>query len=351
MKTFVALDVSLEKTAICIMRADGAIAAEVTAASDPEAIAAELGRQDAVGPDALIGLDAGPLSEWIARVLADLGDSVTLMEARQFRAALSSMVVKTDRNDARGMAQLLRMGWFRPVPLKSMDAREQSALLGARETLARRLTDVENSVRGLLRGFGLKLGVVPRLRWEERVREVVAGHAMLSAIFEPLAAARAALLEQLGVLDTRLLAIARDDPACRLLMTAPGVGTIVALTFSAAVDDPSRFACSKAIGPCFGLTPRRYQSGETDRSLGISKAGDAPVRRALFTAAHVIMNSVKRSFALKTRATAWAARAGVDAGQGRPRAPPGRRPPPHVGGRLRVPLRLSRDRSIRPTLP
>jgi transposase len=124
-------------------------------------------------------------------------------------------------------------------------------------------------------------------------------------------AARAALLEQLGVLDTRLLATVRQDPACRLLMSAPGVGAIVALTFRAAVDDPSRFASSKSIGPCFGLTPRRYQSGETDRSLGISKAGDALVRRALFTAAHVIMNQVRRSFALKAWASALAARAGA----------------------------------------
>jgi transposase len=104
MRTFIALDVSLEKTAICIMSADGSVAAEVTAASDPEAIAAELVRQEAVGADALVGLEAGPLSEWIARGLADLGASVTLMETRQIRAALSSMVVKTDRNDARHRA-------------------------------------------------------------------------------------------------------------------------------------------------------------------------------------------------------------------------------------------------------
>lgn len=311
MKTFVALDVSLEKTAICIMLVDGSIAAEVVAASDPEAIAAELGRQEVVGPDTLVGLEAGPLSEWLARGLVDLGAPVVLMETRQVRAALSSMVVKTDRNDARGMAQLLRMGWFRPVHLKSMDAREQRALLSARETLARRLMDVENSVRGLLRGFGLKLGVVSRGRWQERVRDVVGGNAALAAIFEPLVAARAALLEQLGRLHERLLAVVRQDPACRLLMSAPGVGAVVALTFRAAVDDPSRFGSSRTVGPCFGLTPRRYQSGETDRSLGISKAGDPSVRRALYNAAHVIMHQVRRGFALKSWAAALAARAGL----------------------------------------
>jgi transposase len=125
-------------------------------------------------------------------------------------------------------------------------------------------------------------------------------------------AARVALLEQLGILDTRLLATARDGPACRLLMSAPSVDAVVALTFRAAVDDPSRLASLRAIGPCLGLTPRRTQSGETDRPLGISKAGDASVPRALFTAADMIMNSVKRSFALRSWATALAVRPGMN---------------------------------------
>lgn len=311
MKTFIALDVSLEKTAICALSADGSVLAERVACSTPEAIAEELGRLQAMDGQVLVGLEAGPLSEWIARGLSDAGAQVTLMETRQVRAALSSMVVKTDRNDARGMAQLLRMGWFRPVHVKSVDAREQRALLSARTTLARRLKDVENSVRGLLRGFGLKLGLARRRQWEARVREIVGGHAALSAIFEPLIAARTALRDQLAVLDKRLLAVAREDQACRLLMTAPGVGAIVALTYRAAVDDPSRFSSSRAIGPCFGLTPKRYQSGETDRCLGISKAGDPAVRQVLFTAAHIIMNSVRRSFPLKNWAAAVAARAGA----------------------------------------
>ena len=309
MEKFAALDVSLEKTAICVLAADGSIVVETTASSDPDGILSALLKHGAA--EAMIGLEAGPLSEWIARGLSDQGATATLMETRQVRAALSSMVVKSDRNDARGMAQLLRLGWFRPVHVKSMDAREQRALLAARATLVRRIRDVENSVRGLLRGFGLKLGVAGRRRWEERVREIVAGHPTLNAIFEPLIAARTAMAEQLGLLSKRVIDVARDDEVCRRLMTAPGVGAVVALTFRAAIDEPARFTSSRAIGPCFGLTPRRYQSGEMDRSGGISRAGDPGVRQALFTAAHVMMTSVSRDFPLKSWAKALAARAGV----------------------------------------
>jgi transposase len=297
---FAALDVSLDKTSVCVMAADGTIVREVVVASDPDAIAACL------GPDQerleRIGLEAGPLSEWLVRGLADHGLSAILMETRQVRAALSAQIVKTDRKDAGGMAHLLRTGWFRPVHVKTMDAREQRAMLTARATLVARLKDVENSVRGLLRGFGLRLPRNLRGRWDIGVRDLLAGHATLLQILEPLLAARAALCEQLTVTDKRVRDAAQADRVCRRLMTAPGVGAIVAMTFRAAVDQPGRFRSSKQIGACFGLTPRKYQSGETDRDGAISRAGDASVRVALFEAAHVIMTRVAAWSKLK----AWA---------------------------------------------
>jgi transposase len=197
------------------------------------------------------------------------------METRHVRAALSARVAKTDRNDARGMANLLRMGWFRPVHVKSLDAREHRALLSARSTLVRRLKDVENSVRGLLRGFGIRLPSMLRGRWDAKVREAIAGHPTLTLVLEPLLIARTALREQVAVIDKRVRDAARQDPVCNRLMSVPGVGPIVALTYRAAVDDPSRFTSSKSVGAVFGLTPRRYQSGETDRVGSISRAGDS----------------------------------------------------------------------------
>lgn len=293
MELYAALDVSLEKTSICILDREGKAVTETIVASDPATIAETLNRFR--GQVRTVGLEAGPLSEWIVRGLAQHGIPAVLMETRQVHAALSAMIAKTDRNDARGMANLLRLGWFRPVHVKTTDAREQRVLLAARSTLVRRLRDIENSVRGLLRSFGMRLPRSLRGRWDASVREALSGHPSLSAAFEPLLSARTAVRDQLATLDKRTRDAARTDPVCRRLMTVPGVGAMVALTYRAAVDQPERFRSSKLVGACFGLTPRRYQSGETDRSSGISKAGDASVRVALFEAAHVMM----------TRTSAW----------------------------------------------
>jgi transposase len=181
---FAALDVSLETTTICIMSSDGTITKEAVVATEPESIAICLG--DDLTRIERIGLEAGPLSEWLVRELSVLGIVVTLLETRQVRAALSAMIIKTDRKDARGMAHLLRTGWFRPVHVKSLSAREQRAMLAARSVLVARLKDIENSVRGLLRGFGLRLPRALRGRWEAGVREAIEGHPTLVQIFEPL---------------------------------------------------------------------------------------------------------------------------------------------------------------------
>jgi transposase len=177
------------------------------------------------------------------------------METRQVRAALKASLVKTDRRDARGIAQLLRMGWFRPVHVKTASARE---------TLVRRTRDLDNSVRGLLRGFGLRPPRLLRERWSDAVRQLIGAHPMLSAAIEPILAARDQLAEQLAHLDKLVRDQARHDPVCRRLMTVPGVGTIVALSYVTAIDDPARFATSRAVGPALGLTPSRCQSGEAD---------------------------------------------------------------------------------------
>lgn len=233
------------------------------------------------------------------------------METRQVRAALSAMVVKTDRKDARGMAQPLRAGWFRPVHAKTADAREQRTLLPARSTLIARPRAIENSLRGLLCGFGFRIPRSPGHRWEARVRDCLEGHAALLAVFEPLLTARRALREQLARLDARVRDTVRTDPVCRRPMTAPGVGPMVALTIRAAVDRPARFSASRQVGAHFGLTPRRYHSGETDRARVISRAGAASIRVALFEAAHVIMTRLRAWSAQKAWSMAVARRRGA----------------------------------------
>jgi transposase len=196
MELYAALDVSLDETAICVVDRGGAIVLEAKLASDAAAIAARL-RPHAASL-CRIGLEAGPLSEWLVRGLAEYQLGAVLMETRHVRAALSARIAKTDGNDARGMANLLRMGWFRPVHVKTMDAREQRALLATRSTLGRRLRDIENSVRGLLRGFGLRAPRLLRGRWDTAVRDLIAGHPGLPDIIEPLLKARTALRDQLA---------------------------------------------------------------------------------------------------------------------------------------------------------
>jgi transposase len=243
--------------------------------------------------------------------MRDAGLPVELLETRHGRDAFKAMPVKTDRNDARGIAQLLRLGWFRPVHCKSVSAQETRALLTARKLLQSKHHDVEMSLRGVLRGFGLKVGRTTPRSFAARIGELVEGHATLTAVAEALLAAREALGARLRDLEKRLRDQARLDERARLLMTVPGVGVIVALTFAAAVDDPGRFRSSKTIGAHFGLTPKKYQSGETDVTGRIGKIGDAGVRTALYEAAHVILTRPVKGSSLKSWAARIAKRAGM----------------------------------------
>jgi transposase len=307
MERFAGLDVSLSTTAICVIDDQGHVVFEASVVTDPDAVAA------ALVPHApgCVGLEAGPMSEWLHTGLSHHGLETVLMETRQVRAALKASLVKTDRRDAHGIAQLLRMGWFRPVHVKTTCARERRILLGARDTLVRRTRDLDNAVRGLLRGFGLRPPRLLRERWSDAVRQLIGAHPVLMAAIAPILAARDKLAEELARLDKQVRDQARDDAVCRRLMTVPGVGAVVALSYVAAVDDPARFATSKAVGPALGLTPSRYQSGATDRPGAITKAGDVRARVALFEAAHVVMTRVARWFPLKAWAMRVAARRGA----------------------------------------
>jgi transposase len=170
---------------------------------------------------------------------------------------------------------------------------------------------IEMSLRGVLRGFGLKVGPTTPRTFANRIRELVAGHATLSTVAEALLAARGTLFAQWQQLEKRLRSLAREDGRVRLLMTAPGVGAIVALTYASAIDDPDRFRSSKTVGAHFGLTPKKYQSGETDITGRISKIGDGNVRTALYEAANVILTRPVKGSTLKSWGMRLAARAGI----------------------------------------
>jgi transposase len=283
MEQYAGIDVSLESASVCVVDASGRILREAKVASEPEALITwfrELGVEMS-----RIGLEAGPLSQWLYAGMREAGLAVELLETRHVRAAFKAMPVKTDRNDARGIAQLMRLGWFRSVHCKSLPAQELRAVLTARKLVQGKRHDMEMSLRGILRGFGLNVGQTTPRSFEGRVRELVTGHETLRAVADALLLARATLGEQLGKLQKRLVSLARHDTRARLLMSTPGVGVLVALTYVAAIDDPGRFKSSKAAGAHFGLTPKKYQSGETDVTGRIAKIGDASVRTALYEAA------------------------------------------------------------------
>ena len=297
MDYFAGLDVSLEMTSICIVDADGAVMKEAKVASEPADLVAFFGQCGMAMKR--IGLEAGAPSQWLYGGMAEAGLPVVCIETRHAKAALSAMPNKTDRNDARGIAQLMRTGWFRPVHVKSQAAQALRVLLAGRKALLGKVIDMENMIRGLIRPFGLKVGQVSTGRFDARVRELVAGMAELEQIVEPLLAARAAMRLQFARMHRMALAAARNDMAVRRLMTVPGVGAIVALTFRATVDDPGRFRKSMTVGAHFGLTPRRYQSGETDWSGRISKCGDEMTRAMLYEAAIAILTRIPKNFKLR----------------------------------------------------
>src|SRR3954470_10370125 len=188
---YAGIDVSLERSSVCVVDGTGEIVREAKVASEPEALVAFFGQ---LGLSLTrVGLEAGPLSQWLHPGLTAAGFEAVLLETRHVKAALSAMVVKTDRKDARGIAQLLRMGWYRPVHRKSPPAQEVRALLIGRKLLQGKLVDVELGIRGILRGFGLKLGEVSKGRFAAAAPRLVAAQPMLEQVAEPMLEAREAL--------------------------------------------------------------------------------------------------------------------------------------------------------------
>jgi transposase len=309
MDYYAGIDVSLEASSVCVVSGAGKVFREGKISSEPEALAEWL--LD-LGVDLTrTGLEAGPLSQWLYAGLKSAGLVVELLETRHVRAAFKTMPVKTDRTDARGIAELMRVGWFRPVHCKSLSSQETRAVMTARRLMKDKLHDVELSLRGLLRNFGLKVGKTTPRTFAKRIGELVAGHPVLEGLAEGMLKARAALQAEYNRLDRQVCAIAKASAPARLLMTTPGIGAVIALDYASAIDDPARFKSSKPVGAYFGLSQRKYQSGQKDITGHISRIGDKQVRASLYEAAHVILTRSTKSSGLKQWALQLAKRAGM----------------------------------------
>ncbi|MBX3582967.1 MAG: IS110 family transposase [Rhizobiaceae bacterium] len=307
MEQYIGLDVSLKETAISI-RQDGKRIWRCKCASDPQLLAALI-RKRAPSVRRVV-FETGPLSVWFYHSLTAEGLPVICIDARHAKAALDMAANKTDANDADGLAHLAEVGFYREVRVKGFDSMLIRTLIRtlitARRQLLKMRLQISNQIRGLMKTFGL---VVPKGAgsvFERNVHELLQGEERLARIVMPMLQAWSNIRHQIAELTKQLAAMAREDQHCRLLMSVPGVGTVTATAFAAAVEDPANFRNSRSVGAWVGLTPRRYQSGEVDNDGHISRRGDNQLRGLLYEAAAVILNrstdtSTLRSWALELK--------------------------------------------------
>ena len=299
MAYYAGIDVAMERSALCVIDAKGAIVLEKSIGTDPDTIL------EALQPFATclkrVGHETGSLAPWLHKELQQRGLPVICMEATHTRAALSAMRNKTDKNDARGLAQILRTGWFRAVHIKSDASYRMRLLLIARRNMKRKFLDIENTIRHSLKAFGIRLGQVSRGQFDKKVRAALADDPVLIGMVEGLLRVRATLWVEYCALHKLLVRIVARDRVCRRFLDVPGVGPVTALSFRASVDDPHRFAKSRTVGAHFGLTPRRWQSGTSiDQGGHISKKGDEDVRTALYESANALLTLTRKPVPLKT---------------------------------------------------
>ncbi len=309
MEQYVGLDVSLKETSICVLDGSGETVWQGEVSTSVETLARSIRRK---APGAVrIGLESGLLSTWLWHGLRGLDLPVVCLDARHAKSGLSMQVNKTDRNDAAGLAQIVRTGWYREVQVKSLECHQIRAVLLARARLVAMRRDLENHIRGLLKTFGLLVGKTRSRGFEVRVRELIADEPMLAGAVEALLSVRHEACRQIGGFDDQVRALARAIDPCRRFMTVAGVGPVTALAYFTAIDDPARFRRSRSVGAYLGLTPRRYQSGEVDRAGRISKCGDGLVRGYLYEAAGVLLTRVQRWSPLKAWGVRLAKRVGA----------------------------------------
>jgi transposase len=256
-------------------------------------------------------MEAWSLAPWLYAGLARAGLPIICIEARHAHAVLdATRANKTDKNDAKGIAEVMRAGIYKTVHIKTPASQQARALITVRKLLRSKARDVENGIRAALLVFGLKLNSGARSTYERRVRRLMGRDSFLKGLIEPLLSVRKRVLDEMDAFEDRLKVMAAEDPVCRRLMTAPAVGAVTALTFRAAVDEPGRFVRSRDVAAHFGLTPKANQSGEMDRHGRISKRGDSSVRVALFMAAKYQLRRAAKPSSLKTWGEAVAARRG-----------------------------------------
>src|ERR1700722_15042875 len=309
MKQYVGLDVSQRETAVCVVSETGQLIFEGKAKSDPGALTNLLRKHAPLAER--IGFETGAMSSWLWHELRRVELPVVCIDARHAHAALSVRMNKSDQNDARGLAELVRVGWYREVKVKSEESQKIRAVLVARFRLVSMRRDIENQVRSLIKEYGVLFPRAIGLQFRNQVSELLGTHHPLLSVISPLLLIHEHICQQQNKFDDEVRQLAKADETTRRLMTVPGVGVVTALTFRHTIDDPSRFGSASSVGAYLGLTPRRNQSGETDINGKISRWGDRLLRTYLFEAATVLLYRTKKWSSLKAWGMKLAKRIGM----------------------------------------
>lgn len=292
----------MRSISVCVMDTTGKIHLRKDIIACPNALCATI---DPFQGSCLVGLEAGSTTNWLVRTLTDLGVQTICLEAHHTRKVLSAQPIKTDRNDAEGIAQLLRTGWYKQAHVPQERTQELKGYLQARQTTKHKMHDVQSAIRGLCRPFGVMLPHGSRRRWTDAIRlRLENDSSELDAILPPLLAAYEALCDAMASYDAFINDYVQTDDLCKRLRTIDGVGPINAFAFKAVIETPERFSSNRDVGAYLGLTPRVYASGESERRGGISRAGSSTMRSLLFEAAQSLLARTKRMSKLKS----WAMR-------------------------------------------
>jgi transposase len=309
MKQYVGLDVSQRETSVCVVSETGQLIFEGKAKSDPGDLTKLLRKHAPLAER--IGFETGAMSSWLWHELRRVELPVVCIDARHAHAALSVRMNKSDQNDARGLAELVRVGWYREVRVKSEESQKIRAILIARARLVSMRRDIENQVRSLVKEYGLLFPRAIGQQFRNTVNDLLGEDHQLLIVVAPLLSIHEHICRQQSEFDDEVRRLAKQDETTQRLMTVPGVGVITALAFRHTIDDPSRFRSASLVGAYLGLTPRRKQSGETDTSGKVSRWGDRLLRTYLFEAATVLLYRTKKWSSLKAWGMKLAKRIGM----------------------------------------
>jgi transposase len=309
MKQYVGLDVSQRETSVCVVSETGQLIFEGKAKSDPGDLTKLLRKHAPLAER--IGFETGAMSSWLWHELRRVELPVVCIDARHAHAALSVRMNKSDQNDARGLAELVRVGWYREVRVKSEESQKIRAILVARARLVSMRRDIENQVRSLVKEYGLLFPRAIGQQFRNTVNDLLGEDHQLLIVVAPLLSIHEHICRQQSEFDDEVRRLAKQDETTQRLMTVPGVGVITALAFRHTIDDPSRFRSASLVGAYLGLTPRRKQSGETDTSGKVSRWGDRLLRTYLFEAATVLLYRTKKWSSLKAWGMKLAKRIGM----------------------------------------